>query len=246
MCGRFAQVFARDDLEQIERLLKQHIGLDDDLIALFAENHRPSYNIPPSAHATIIHTQNTKNPFTQAHFGLIPSWAKDRSRAATMNNARSETITQKISFRNLIRSSRCLVPINGFYEWQSKPGSSTKQPWYIRRADGCPMFLAGIWDTWLDPEHGHCEVDSFAIITTPANKMMSAIHHRMPAIIEPEDIRRWLDQSEHPKHTQSLLESAADGILSMHPVSTRVNSSAHDDAELIEEDNTLPPASLWG
>ncbi|MGV6813668.1 MAG: SOS response-associated peptidase [Phycisphaerales bacterium] len=246
MCGRFAQVFQLEDLDHIDRILKQAAGLDDDLIALFAENHCPSYNIPPSAHATIIHTQNIRNPFTQAHFGLIPSWAKDRSRAASMNNARSETITKKVSFRNLIRSSRCLVPTTGFYEWQSKPGTTTKQPWYIYRADGCPMFLAGIWDTWFDPEHGHCEVESFAIITTQANEMVSSIHHRMPAIIEPEDSTIWLDQHENPKHAQSLLESAADGILSMHPVSTRVNSSANDSADLIEEDKTLPPASLWG
>lgn len=250
MCGRFAQVFQTQDLEHIERTLQQTLNIDNDLIELIAANYQPSYNTPPTAHATIIHqpgnTTKSRPHFSQAHFGLIPSWSKDRSRAASMNNARSETITAKPSFRNLYRSSRCLIPITGFYEWQPISGSKTKQPWYIHRADAQPLMLAGIWDTWLDPEHGHSEVDTFSIITTKANSFMADIHHRMPVIVEPESIRTWFDRTAEPRQLEQLLTSSPAGIVTGHRVSKRVNTTTNNDPSLIEPDTSIPPSSLWG
>lgn len=250
MCGRFAQSFQSQDLEQIERILQQSLAIDDDLIELFAANYQPSHNTPPTAHATIVHqpgnTTTNRPHFSQAYFGLIPSWSKDRSRAASMNNARSETLSIKPSFRNLYRSSRCLIPISGFYEWQSITGSKTKQPWYIHRADTQPLMLAGVWDTWLDPEHGHSEVDSFSIITTQSNAFMADIHHRMPVIIEPESVHQWLDRTTEPRELDELLAPSPAGIIAGHRVSTRVNATSNNDPSLIEPDTSIPPASLWG
>ncbi|MBL4698230.1 MAG: SOS response-associated peptidase [Phycisphaerales bacterium] len=246
MCGRFAQVFQIDDLEHIERVVNQARSIDQNMLDLLTDNYRPSYNIAPTQYATILHQPSQgRIGATQAHFGLISSWAKDRSRSSSMINARAETITAKPAYRDIYRSRRCLLPITGFYEWQ-KLTSKIKQPWYIHRADESPMFLAGVCDTWLDPEHGHCEVDSFSLITTQANDFMSDIHHRMPVVVEPESISTWFDTISEPRELARLLVPASDGILSGHCVSSRVNSPANNDSSLIEPDTQSPPASLWG
>ncbi|MDF1809281.1 MAG: SOS response-associated peptidase [Phycisphaerales bacterium] len=250
MCGRFAQVFQIEDLEHIERIINQALGIDKELIELFATNFKPTYNASPTQYPTIISaTDNHTNGMpivTQAHFGLIPSWSKDRSRASSMINARSETIESKRSFASLFRSRRCILPVSGFFEWQRIPGEKTKQPWYIKRADSLPMMLAGIWDTWLDPEHGHSEVDSFSLITCDANDFMSDIHHRMPIILEPESISSWCDRTSEPRELADRLVSAPDGVLAAHRVSRKVNSAKNNDPSLIEPDLDTPPAGLWG
>lgn len=247
MCGRFSQVFQTEDLEHLERMLQSAHSIDKGLLELLSENYSPSYNTAPTRYATILHAPSTRRVgVTQAHFGLIPSWAKDRSRSSSMINARAETISAKPAFRDLYRSRRCLLPINGFYEWQRLTKNSAKQPWYIHRADQAPMLLAGVCDTWLDPEHGHCEVDSFALITTNANRFMSDIHHRMPIVIEPESINAWFDSNSEPRELSQLLSPAADGVLEAYRVSSRVNASSNNDETLIEPDSDIPPLSLWG
>ncbi|PCI07627.1 DUF159 family protein [bacterium] len=250
MCGRFAQTFQLEDLEHIERILNQGAGLDDQLIELFAANYTPSYNTAPTQYATVIHSpgvdgKRRRIAMTQAHFGLIPSWAKDRSRSSSMINARSETITAKPAYRDVYRSRRCLLPISGFYEWQKIPGTKSKQPWYIHRADDMPIFLAGVYDTWLDPEHGHCEVDSFSLITTAANEFISEIHHRMPVIIEPESINQWFDRTTEPRELRDLLTPAYPGILAAHRITTKVNTPANNNASLIAPDTNAVASSLW-
>jgi putative SOS response-associated peptidase YedK len=251
MCGRFAQVFQTQDLEQIERIMTQALGVDDSLIELWAANHQPTHNACPTQYATVLHQPSSgRIGATQAHFGLIPSWSKNRDRAGSMINARSETLSAKPAFRDLYRSRRCLIPISGFYEWQKVPGTPTKQsakqPWYIRRADEHPMLIAGLWDTWLDPAHGHCEVDSFTIITTNANEFIADKHHRMPVILEPESISTWFDRTAEPRTLTTLLSPSPEGILSAHRVSTRVNSPKNNDLTLIEPTETDPGFdTLW-
>lgn len=253
MCGRFAQVFQIEDLEHIERLLNKAMKLDDNLIELFAANYpsskpayKPTFNIAPTQYATVLHPASNKHiGITQAHFGLIPSWSKDRSKSSSMINARCETITSKPAYRDLYRSRRCLLPINGFYEWQ-KLTPKSKQPWHIHRADDEPMFLAGVWDTWLDSDHGHCEVDSFSLITTNANEFMGEIHHRMPVVVEPESIAKWFDSKAEPRELEILMSPANEGILAAHRVSSRVNSPANNDPTLIEPDSDPNPSTLWG
>ena len=249
MCGRFAQIFVEQDLEHIERILNQATGVDQGLIEMWSDTYpatKAAYNIAPTQYASIIHTPSTNRiALTQAHFGLIPSWAKDRSRSSSMINARCETISAKPAYRDIYRSRRCLLPINGFYEWQ-KLASKIKQPWYIFRADEEPMLLAGVCDTWLDPEHGHCEVDSFSLITADANEFMGDIHHRMPVVIEPESVRSWFDPSAESREVRSLLKPANEGVLAAHRVSKRVNTTQHNDSTLLEPDSDAPPSTLWG
>lgn len=248
MCGRFVQVFDANALERLRELLIGAAYFDDELINALAQHYPRSYNIAPTQHAAIIHADHGPETLVPdlAHFGLIPSWAKERSISAKMINARSETIWEKPAFRGLINSRRALLPINGFYEWQAIPSQKTKQPWYITRADASPMLLACVWDTWLDPDHEGSPVDSFAIITTDANEQLADKHHRMPVILEPESIDAWLDREQEPRAVRDLLRPAPEGVLCMHRVSTRVNSPANNEATLTEPDSNAGPATLWG
>ena len=246
MCGRFAQVFELLEIEHLERILKNALAVDQDLVELFSSNYTKNYNAAPTQYATILAVESpTRLSATQAHFGLIPSWAKDRSRSGSMINARSETINEKPAYRNLFKSKRCVLPVNGFYEWQQVQGSKSKQPWFIHRADEQPMFLAGIWDTWLDPEHGQSEVDSFSLITTHANDFMMDIHHRMPIVLEPEALAAWFDRDAQPSELATQLNPASEGILSAYRVSTRVNSAQNNDPALIEPDSGASEATLF-
>ncbi len=250
MCGRFSQVFQEQDLMQISNALTTQGIADDHLLDLLSNTYatgKPSYNIAPTQHAMVIHSAfGLRKSVTQGHFGLIPSWAKDRSRSSSMINARSETVASKPAFRDVFRSRRCLLPIKGFYEWQRRSASSNRQPWYIQRCDDQPMFLAGVCDTWLDPEHGHCEVDSFALITVPANAFMSPIHHRMPVVIESPQIPLWFDTNTRPRDLDHLLSPAQSHILARHQVSTQVNSSANDGPDLIKPGTASTSQTLWG
>jgi putative SOS response-associated peptidase YedK len=248
MCGRFTQYI---DPYTLDRLFELFLGVPyphDDLIESLAACYPNSYNIAPTQSCALVHADDDSNAVRAepAHFGLIPSWAKERSISAKMINARSETIREKPSFRGLISSRRAVLPINGFYEWQSIPMQKTKQPWYIHRADEHPMLLACVWDTWLDSDHGGSPVVSFSIITTNANMQLKDKHHRMPVILEPESLPAWLDR-EAPAHSiDALLNPAVEGVLAMRRVSTRVNTPRNDDASLIDLDPDAGPATLFG
>lgn len=248
MCGRFVQVFDAHALERLRELLIGAAYFDDDLINALAQHHPRSHNIAPTQHAAIIHPDHDRRRLCTdlAHFGLIPNWAKDRSISAKMINARSETLWEKPAFRGLISSRRALLPINGFYEWQAIPTQKTKQPWYIARADESPMLIACVWDTWLDPAHDLSPVDSFSIITTDANEQLADKHHRMPVILEPESLDAWFDRQSEPRTVRDLLRPSPEGVLTMHRISTRVNSPANNDAQLTAPDSDAGPATLWG
>lgn len=251
MCGRFVQVFDAHALERLRDLLIGAAYFDDELINALATHHPRSYNIAPTQHASIVHPDHDRQRLSSdpAHFGLIPSWAKERSISAKMINARSETLWEKPAFRGLINSRRAILPINGFYEWQAipaQPGQKrTKHPWYIHRADESPMLLACVWDTWLDPEHDASPVDSFSIITTNANKQLEDKHHRMPVILEPESIDAWFDRETQPRAVSALLRPSPDGVLSMRRISTRVNRPANNDSELLQETSAEDEGRLF-
>lgn len=256
MCGRFTQIFDAHSLQRLRAFLLGAAHFDDELIDQLAAIPG-SYNIAPTQHAAIIHGGHDTRSLgaCNAHFGLIPSWAWERSISAKMINARAETIREKPAFRGLIGSRRAILPVSGFYEWQPLPPQlgqkkPPKQPWYIRRADEDPMLLACVWDTWLDPHAaggwGGSPVDSFAIITTAANAQLEDKHHRMPVILGPESLPAWLDREAPARSVDALLRPAAEGVLAMHRVSSRVNAPSNDDPSLIEPDSSAGPATLWG
>lgn len=164
-------------------------------------------------------------------WGLIPVWSKDRSIAGKTFNARSETLMERASFRNLVGTRRCIIPVSGFYEWTAK--GKAKQPLYFHPEGGGPLALAGLWTTWRDPATGESVV-SHTVITTSANAMMRQYHHRMPVILEGGALDLWLDAAvTDPSVVLPVLQPAPDDLLVATPVSTDVNNARHDGPQLI-------------
>lgn len=206
------------------------------------------YNVAPTQTVpVVVQRDDGEREMVQMRWGLVPSWAKDEKIGNRLINARSETAAEKPSFRAAMKQRRCLVPVTGFYEWQKRRGGS-KQPFYIHRADGEPIALAGLWESWTNRDNGEV-LETFTILTTTANDAIAALHDRMPVIVEPEDFQRWLDPSTKDAAALiDLLQPAADGVLTMHPVSSRVNTPKNDDASLIEPvpegDDAAPSPAL--
>ena len=177
------------------------------------------------------------------HWGLIPSWAKERKIASRMINARAETLADKPAYRTLFPKKRCIIPMDGFYEWRAgdpdgplnAKGKPLKQPMFIHPVDGEPLPVAGLWTRWKDPDDPEGRwLHSATIVTTAANDTMRPIHDRMPLVVPPEDWARWLDPANHDTASlTSLFDRPDDGSLVMHPVSTDVNNVRNNRPELI-------------
>jgi putative SOS response-associated peptidase YedK len=194
---------------------------------------RDRYNLAPGQPAAVVVGSRAGPRLEHCVWGLVPSWAKDVRIGYKMINARVETLWEKPSFRHPLRYRRCLVPANGFYEWKSGTRRGTKTPYYFTWPAAPVFSLAGLWEVWNDGDGGECF--TFTIITRAANEFMQPYHHRMPLILPPAHEAAWLDPARHqPDDLQPLLEGGVDGPLAVHPVSTRVNSVAHDDATLIQ------------
>ncbi len=225
MCGRFSLNTPSDVIARFF-----------DLVAMPAL--KPRYNIAPTQDCAVIRTdaKSGERRGDLLHWGLIPSWAKDKAIGNRMINARSETAAEKPSFRAAMKKRRCIIPADGFYEW--KKLEKTKQPHYIHRADGELLAFAGLWEYWKNPEGD--PITSFTILTTGANDQIRELHDRMPVILEPEEIERWLDPAfDDATGVADLLDAAADGVLAFHPVNSRVNTPKNDDASLIEPEQSL-------
>ncbi len=222
MCGRFALSAKTSDIEKLIPGLKK---TDNDLM--------PRYNIAPSQDiAVILNTEPDELNFIR--WGLIPFWAKEKSIGNKMINARSESITEKPSFKNSFRRRRCIIPATGFYEWQNIPGEKKKQPYFVKMKSGGVFAFAGLWDEWKDPGNG--KIRSAAIITTPANELMEPIHNRMPAILPREFIQTWL--SDIPNGEKELLEALnpyPSDEMEAYKISTMINIPENEGKELIEK-----------
>lgn len=175
-------------------------------------------------------------------WGFLPSWAKDPKAFSLIINARGESVIEKPAFSAAMKRRRCLIPADGFYEWQA--GGSRKQPYYIRARSGEPLAFAGLWETWTGP-NGE-ELDTVAIVTTAANRTLRVLHDRMPVIVPPEAFDLWLDSDKVDAVTAAaLIAPAPDDLLEAWPVSTDVNRVANDHARLIEAvAETKEPAPL--
>ncbi|MFO7168464.1 MAG: SOS response-associated peptidase [Chloroflexota bacterium] len=227
MCGRYT-------LSQPE-LIPERFETANEL-----PPYEARYNIPPTSTNPII-LRRSPNTVHLARWNLVPSWAKDARKLPLMINARAEGIQDKPAFRKSIRSQRCLVPADGFYEWKTleRGGSKPERfPWYFS-LKGRPLFaFAGIYDVWRDPSGQ--EQLTYAIITTRANKTLEGIHERMPVILHPEDEAIWLDASVPLEVALQLLEPFPDDEMEAYPVSQAVNSNRTEGADLI---TPLPQAS---
>lgn len=164
-------------------------------------------------------------------WGLVPSWAKDEAIATRLINARGESVAEKPSFRAAFRRRRCIVPTNGFYEWQQIAGD--KQPFYIHPVEGEPFGLAGLWERWTRPADGE-EIDTFTIVTTEANAEMRPLHDRMPVILAPGDYAAWLTGVTPVERLQALVRPCPEAELAVYPVSTAVGNVRNEGAALIQ------------
>lgn len=230
MCGRFTLHFPLE-------LLAEIFGLPD-LSGLV-----PRYNIAPMQVAAVVRSKGKTRGLDSLRWGLVPSWAKDGSGGSRMINARSESLSDKPSFRNAVRFRRCIVPASGFYEW--KPEAGRKLPYYIRLSDGAPMGFAAVWEAWKTPEGSFLE--TFAILTMSANPLIAPIHDRMPVILHPDAYSLWLDKDvSKPEQLLPLYRPFPADLLTLYPVSTRVNSPRNDDSACIEplSDGVMAPDRL--
>ena len=197
----------------------------------------PRYNIAPTQTLPIVVREaGTSNIALElSRWGLVPSWAKDVNIGSKMINARAETVAIKPAYRNLIRRRRCIIPCDGFYEWQTKEhgwdGKGPKVPMLIHHPDSQLFGLAGIYDKWRTPEGTWLQ--TYSIITVESNRDMSVLHDRMPAILGREAERFWLDNTvDDVPLLQSLLVTY-DGPLDIYPVSTEINKPSFDDVSAL-------------
>jgi len=194
------------------------------------------FNIAPTQLVLCIRSVSPDSVTREAatlRWGLIPSWAKDPSVGARMINARSETAAEKPAFRHAYKSQRCIIPADGFYEWQ-KTAARTKQPWYIHREDAQVIGFAGLWDSWSSKESDE-SIQSCTILTTQANDDLRELHERMPVILPEENYDAWLSLAASPGQLQSLMQPMQDGILTCYPVDKLVNKVANDVPECMQQ-----------
>jgi putative SOS response-associated peptidase YedK len=219
MCGRFT-------LFEADKILSKEFGVSG------FSSLSPHYNIAPSQPVAAVRVApaGTGRELALLRWGLIPSWSKDPTIGNRLINARAETAREKPSFRNAFRRHRCLIPTNGFYEWQRQERG--KQPYFVRMRDERPFAFAGLWDRWESPDKG--VIETCTILTTAANAVLAPIHDRMPVIIPPADYTRWLDPAL--LNTESLTPLFApfppEDMLAF-PVSSRVNAPTVDDEKCI-------------
>lgn len=218
MCGRYAITTAPEAIRRLFGYLEQ-------------PNFPPRYNVAPTQPIPIVRLLDGKRQYALMRWGLIPAWVKDPRTFSLLINARGESVLDKPAFRNAMKRRRCLIPADGFYEWKTE--GKFRRPFYIRPTRGEPMALAGLWETWTGP-NGE-EMDTAVIVTTRANRMLSALHDRMPVVVPPEAFDFWLDCGKVDAMTAAaLITPAPENSLAMHEVSAAVNKAANDTPDLIE------------
>ena len=232
MCGRFVS-------SSTPEKIAEYFGATFD-----GETLGANFNVAPTNDIYAVVAGPDGTPRLEVfHWGLIPVWAKERKVGAKMINARAETLASKPAFKGVFKKHRCLIPMDGFYEWKAggadgpvnAKGKPLKQPMFIHRIDGEPMAVAGLWTAWKDPEAGSRWLQSATVVTTSANETMQAVHDRMPVIVPASRWKEWLDPDNHDIAALSeLFTERNDGILTMHPVSTDVNNVRNNDAGLID------------
>lgn len=237
MCGRFNSVASGADFAKTFNA------------SLVGDELESNFNTAPTSLVYALVSQKSVQTeslsLSSFYWGLVPSWAKDRTKAASMINARSETLTEKPSFKNLVATHRCVIPMQGFYEWslidagKSKP---SKVAHYVSRVDGEIMTVAGLWSTWIDSKQKLAlgdlapSIKTCTIITTQANQMLTSIHHRMPVILERDAVAQWLNSSN--PSALGLLVPASNDIV-QHAVTTRLERPRNvKSAQLVDDQSS--------
>ena len=195
-------------------------------------NYPPRWNGAPSQDLLVIrrNRQTGEVSLDPLRSGLIHYWCEDSKGGRKPINAKCETVRILPTFRDAHARRRCIVPVDGFFEWKAIKGQKAKQPYAIAMKDGCPFGLGGLWENWKEPASGDW-IRTFAIITTDANELVAEIHDRMPVILAPADYARWLGEEDDP---HDLMRSFPAPLMRMWPISPRVNKPENDDAAIIE------------
>jgi putative SOS response-associated peptidase YedK len=224
MCGRYTLTSAPEALRALFRYREQ-------------PNFPPRYNIAPTQPIAIVRLNEGKRQFALVRWGLLPSWVKDPKSFTLLINARGESVIDKPAFRAAMKRRRCLIPADGFYEWQA--AGERKRPFYVHAKSGAPLAFAGLWETWTGP-NGE-EMETAAIVTTRANRTLAAIHERMPVVLAPDAFDLWLNYADvDAKTAAALIAPAPDNLLEAYEISTAVNRTANDAAKLIEPVEAVP------
>ena len=216
MCGRVVITSSPEEFSE-------YVDARDVVEAL----EGPDHNVAPSRLlpvAWVDHQTNFNRALGVAQWGLVPSWAATPAVGARLFNARAETVAVKPSFRSAFRRRRCLVLIDGFYEWGPGITNFPKQPWFVHRADGSPLALAGLWESRSDGDGRMLR--TCTVVTVPANADLAPVHHRMPAVVSEDDWDCWLDLTTSDRSTlEKVLAPSPEGLLDLHPVDRRVNDA---------------------
>jgi putative SOS response-associated peptidase YedK len=222
MCGRFIQI------SNPEKIKASLFDLEFDAVEVHGFSMR--YNIAPTQSIlTVLNTTIPKLTFT--HWGLIPSWAKDRTMGNKMINARAETLLTKPSFKTSFQKRRCIIFSDGFYEW--KGSGKGKEPFFISLRGKAPFGFAGLWDKWTDKETGQ-DILSSTIITIDAKGALAEVHNRMPVILDPDHYKIWLSKEDAPDSTlMHCLKPNFAHEMEVYRISTLVNNPRNDSAECI-------------
>jgi putative SOS response-associated peptidase YedK len=228
MCGRYVSVSSptilaeRFEVEQVRVTETEH-----------------NYNVTPRADVPVVAESHGTRTLDLVRWGLVPSWAKDLKIGDRLINARADKLASSNAYKRAFARRRCIVPADGFYEWQVVEGKRPKQPWFFRRRDGEPLAFAGLWEIWHDPNDPDQEhaprIRSCVIITTDANDVVRPVHDRMPVVLAEDAWDEWLDGDNHEtEKLQRLLVPAPPGEFESWAVPLLVNKPAHNGPELLE------------
>lgn len=232
MCGRFLSS------TPVAVLAEQFLAAE-----VTAEERGPRYNVAPTDPVLAVATSRGVRQLGNLSWGLVPSWAASAAGGRRMVNLRSETVAGRPGFRRMLQERRCILPADGFYEWQAAVAGRPRQPYLIRARDRSPLALAGLWDVWADRTDPVAEhLRTCTVLTTTPNEAVAALHDRMPVILSPDTWDMWLDPTlTDVAELTGLLNPCQDGLLDLMAVGTAVNNVRNDGPSLIEP---VDPAQL--
>lgn len=218
MCGRIVTKSTPQELQEAFKLVN-----------VVASPERPNFNVPPSLEIPAV-VNDGRRELDLLRWGLVPSWTRQLKGAPLMNNARAETLAEKRTFRSALERRRCVILVDGFYEWRRE--GKDKTPFFIRRRDGRPLAFAGLWDSWQTPEN--TLLRSCTVVTCGPNAVMRPIHDRMPVILDPGGFEEWLDAAHRDAASlQQLLVPCPDDLLEVVQVAPLVNSVKNNGPQLL-------------
>jgi len=224
MCGRY---YRRSDKQRIAEAFRIGMPTTFDIL--------PSYNVAPQSFQPVIRLahETGEREFAQMRWGLVPFWSKDAKIAYSTINAKAETVATSPTFREALKRRRCLVPADGFYEWQ-KLDAKNRQPYAIGLKDGAPLAFAGLWEWWTDKATNQ-PLETYTIITTEPNELTAPIHNRMPVILAPRDYERWMAPADPARLPVDLLRPYDADQMKSWKVSAAVGNVRNNTPELCVE-----------